>query len=398
MSEPKELPLGEFVALMAMLTSLVALSIDAMLPALSDIGRDLGAQRQNDNQLIISALFLGFALGQLVYGPISDRIGRKPGIYAGLTFFILGCILSILAWSYPVMLLGRFLQGFGAAGPRIVTMALIRDRYEGRAMARIMSFVITVFVIVPTLAPALGQLVLTIANWRMIFGLLLVLSVIALAWFAVRQPESLPPELRAPLALGPLVAAAKEVCLNRTAVGYALAAGLVFGAFLGYLNSAQQIFQVQFGLGALFPVYFGVLSISFGAASYTNARLVMRYGMRALSRRSLQALCVLSAVFFSFSLSVQGQPPLWALMAWGATTFFCLGMVFGNFNAMAMEPFGHRAGLAAAFIGSFTTLISALLGGFIGQLYDGTVLPLIGGFAVLGSASLGATFLTERRA
>ena len=173
-----------------MLTSLVALSIDAMLPALSDIGRELGVQRQNDNQLIISALFLGVALGQLVYGPLSDRIGRKPGIYAGLTLFILGCLLSVISWNYSVMLCGRFLQGFGAAGPRIVTMALIRDRCKGREMARITSFVITIFVIVPTVAPALGQAVLLVANWRMIFGLLLVLSIIAFIWFGIRQPES----------------------------------------------------------------------------------------------------------------------------------------------------------------------------------------------------------------
>jgi len=389
---------GEFVSLMAMLTSLVALSIDAMLPALTDIGSDLGVQRPNDNQLIISALFLGFAVGQLIYGPLSDRIGRKPGIYAGLTLFILGCILSIVAWSYPVMLCGRFLQGFGAAGPRIVTMALIRDRYKGRAMARIMSFVITIFVIVPTVAPALGQAVLLVANWRMIFGLLLALATIAFVWFGVRQPESLPPERRTPLSPGPLAAALKEVCRNRTTLGYASAAGLVFGAFLGYLNSAQQIFQIQFGLGTLFPLYFAALSVCFGAAAYVNARLVMRYGMRTLSRRSLQVLCGLSVAFFAFSVTIQGPPPLWTLMLWGSATFFCLGMVFGNFNAMAMEPFGHRAGLAAAFIGSFTTLIAGLLGGMIGQLYDGTVLPLIGGFAVLGTASLGAVFWTERRA
>jgi len=380
---------------MAMLTSLVALSIDAMLPALSDIGRELGVQRQNDNQLIISALFLGVALGQLVYGPLSDRIGRKPGIYAGLILFILGCFLSVISWNYSVMLCGRFLQGFGAAGPRIVTMALIRDRCKGREMARITSFVITIFVIVPTVAPALGQAVLLVANWRMIFGLLLVLSIIAFIWFGIRQPESLPPSRRTQLALGTMAKAVKEVCLNRTALGYALAAGLVFGAFLGYLNSAQQIFQIQFDLGGLFPVYFGVLSVSFGAASYTNARLVMRYGMRTLSWRSLQALCVLSAVFFAFSVMIQGQPPLWTVMVWGATTFFCLGMVFGNFNAMAMEPFGQRTGLAAAIIGSFTTLIAGVLGGLIGQLYNGTVLPLIGGFAVLGAGALGAMYWTE---
>ncbi len=396
MSADRELSLGEFVSLMAVLMSLTALSIDAMLPALADIGRDLGVQRQNDNQLVISALFLGYAIGQLIYGPLSDRLGRKPGIYIGLALFVLGCLLSIVAWSYPAMLVGRFLQGFGAAGPRIVTLALIRDRHEGREMARIMSFVIGVFVIVPTVAPALGQAVLLIADWRMIFVLLLTLALVAFVWFAVRQPESLPPHRRVPLSPGRVGAAFKEVAGNRRTLGYSVAAGLIFGAFLGYLNSAQQIFQIQFGLGTLFPLYFGLLSVAFGAASYANGRLVMRLGMRALSRRGLQALCAVSIGFFAFSLTAAGQPPLWTLMTWGATAFFSLGLVFGNFNSLAMEPFGHIAGIAAAFIGSLTTLVSMLLGGLIGQMYDGTVLPLVGGFAILGVAALGAMGWAER--
>ena len=376
--------------MMAMLTAMAALAIDAMLPALAEIGSDLGVIRENNRQLVISALFLGLALGQIAYGPLSDRFGRKPGMYVGLGLFVLGSLLSMAAWSYPAMLAGRFLQGIGAAGPRIVCLALIRDRYKGREMARVMSFIFAVFVIVPTIAPALGQAILLVAGWRAIFGGLLAFAMAGLVWFAIRQPETLTPERRVPLSIGPLAAAAGEVGGNRRAVGYSVAAGLVFGGFLGYLNSAQQIFQEQYQVGSLFPAYFAALSLAFAAASYMNGHLVVRHGMRTLALRSLQGLCLLSAGFMVALIQTDGSASLWMFMLWGAAAFFCLGAVFGNVHALAMEPFGHIAGIAAALIGSFTTLLSLLLGASIGQFYDGTLLPLVGGFAVLGMASLGA--------
>ena len=381
---------------MALLTSLVALSIDAMLPALSIIGVDLNVQRENGTQLIVTALFVGFAVGQLVFGPISDSAGRKFPIYTGLGLFMLGSILSMIAWSFPVMLAGRILQGFGAAAPRIVTIALIRDRYQGRSMARIMSFVMAIFILVPMIAPALGQAVLLVASWRMIFGLLLLLALIVSVWFSLRQPETLPPAQRVPFSLRRIAAAAGEVVRDRCALGYMMASGLIFGAFLGYLNSAQQIFQVQFSAGTRFPLYFGALALSIGCASYLNAQLVMRFGMRLLSWRALQAASIVSGGYVVFAWTIAGTPPLWTFMTWGSITFFCLGLVFGNFNAMAIESLGHIAGVAAAVIGSVATLISLLFGLLIGQAYDGTVLPLVGGFALLGMSSLIVMHLTER--
>lgn len=386
----RELPGREFALLIAMLTSMAALAIDAMLPALAEIGNDLGVVRENNRQLVISALFLGFALGQIVYGPLSDRFGRKPGMYVGLGLFVLGCVLSMAAWSYPAMLAGRFLQGIGAAGPRIVCLALVRDRYKGREMARVMSFIFAVFVIVPTIAPALGQVILLVSGWRAIFGALLAFAMAGLFWFAIRQPETLTPERRVPLSFGPIAAAVGQVGGNRRAVGCTVAAGLVFGGFLGYLNSAQQIFQEQFQVGSLFPAYFAALSLAFAASSYMNGHLVVRHGMRKLAIRSLQGICLLSAGFVVVLIQTDGLAPLWMFLLWGAAAFFCLGAVFGNVNALAMEPFGHIAGIAAALIGSFTSLLSMLLGASIGQFYDGTLLPLVGGFAVLGIASLGA--------
>lgn len=389
-------PLGEFVALMALMISLVALSIDAMLPALGPMGSDLGLLHDNDSQLVITALFFGLATAQMVYGPLSDSIGRKPAIYIGFLLFIIGCILSMVATNLTVMLIGRVLQGIGAAGPRIVTIALVRDQYEGRAMARIMSLVMAVFIIVPMLAPLIGQLILFTTNWRAIFGAFLVLALVALVWFRLRQPETLPPEKRVPFSPGRISAGIREACMNQTAMAYIVAAGLVFGAFVGYLNSAQQIFQQQYGLGEMFAVYFAVLALAIGAASLFNSKLVMRFGMRFLSLRALWVLCIASLGFLAFTFRSAGNPPLWTLMVYLSIVFFCLGILFGNFNALAMEPLGHIAGVAAAVVGSLTTFMSVILGTWIGLSFDGTVMPLVVGFALLGVASLGVMTWAER--
>ena len=396
MTQGKSLRLGEFVSLMALMTSLVALSIDAMLPALAEIGRDLGTTDPNDPQLVVSMLFLGLALGQFVYGPLSDNIGRKTPIYAGLAIYLAGSVLCVVSESFTAMLAGRFLQGLGVAGPRIVTVALVRDQYEGRAMARIMSLIMAVFIIVPALAPALGQGILAFAHWRAIFGLLLALALIALVWFTVRQPETLPPDRRLPWSARRLATALFEVFRTRTAVGYAAAAGVIFGGFVGYLASAPQIFQQQYGMGTLFPLFFGGLALAIGAASLLNARLVMRFGMHLLSRRALQTQCMVSVLFAIYAWFAPDGLPLWAFLAWGAVAFFCQGLLFGNFNAIAMEPLGHIAGIGAAVVGSLTSFISLALGTAIGQAYDGTVVPLVGGFALLGLLSLTTILWTDR--
>ncbi len=372
----------EFVALMALLTSMVALSIDAMLPALPLIGRDLGVVESNSNQLVISAFFLGFAGGQLFYGPVSDSVGRKPVIYAGLSLFLAGCLLSIFASDFGTLLAGRALQGIGAAGPRTATIALIRDRFEGRAMARIMSFIMAVFILVPVVAPALGQGILFFAGWDAIFWMFFLLAAVAAAWFAVRQPETLLKDRRTPLSFSRVGSAVMQTFRARAAFGYMVTAGFVFGAFVGYLNSAQQIFQVQYGLGPLFPVSFAVLSLAIGAASIVNARLVMRFGMRFLTGRALVGVTALSVAYFLLAALMGGHPPLWTLMIYCMAAFFGMGILFGNLNALAMEPLGHIAGVAAAMVGSLTTFMSAVLGTAVGQAYNGTVLPLVGGFAV----------------
>ncbi len=381
-------PLAEFVALMALMISIVALSTDAMLPALAIIGRDLGALEPNDNQLVVSAFFLGLAVGQVFFGPISDSIGRKPAINAGFAIFAAGCVLSIVATDFNMMLAGRVLQGIGAAGPRTVAVALVRDQYAGRAMARIMSFVMTVFILVPIAAPMLGQGILIFAEWHVIFALFLALAVLAVVWLSLRQPETLPREKRRPFSLMRIARAMLEVVRTRAAVGAALAAGIIFSAMIGYLTSSQQIFQDTYRVGDLFALYFAILAVAIGAASLTNARLVMRLGMRRLTVRALIAIIALSGVFFAIAAGLGGTPPLWAFMVYGMPTFFCMGILFGNLNAMAMEPLGHIAGVGSAVVASLTGFVSLVIGSSIGQAYDGTVLPLVGGYGVLAAAAL----------
>ena len=390
-SNSRAIGLGEFIGLMAMLTALVALSIDMLLPALPAIGASLGISRANDNQLIVSLFFLGFGLGQLFYGPGSDAVGRKPAAYVGLALYTTGCLLAFASRSFALMLVGRFLQGVGVAGPRTITLALVRDRFEGREMARVMSLVMAVFILVPIVAPALGQAILRISGWRAIFGVYLTMGLIASVWFGMRQEETLPPERRIPFSPARVWSAVSEVVTNRCSIGYTLASGFVFGAFLGYLSSAQQILQQEYGLGERFPVYFALLAIAIGGASLVNARLVVRYGMSALSNWSLRGICFVSIVFTVVASAGSGQPPLSLLMTYLMVTFFGIGLLFGNLNALAMQPLGHIAGTGAAVVGATSMLISLVLGTIIGQSYNGTVLPLVGGFAVLSACAIIAT-------
>ena len=303
----------------------------------------------------------------------------------------------MLTTSFQFMLVGRILQGLGTAAARVVVVALVRDQYGGREMARVMSFVMAVFILVPLVAPAFGQTVLLIAHWRAIFGVFLMLVLVVGIWFAWRQPETLPPNRRIPFSLIGIGRAIREIVTNRTAFGYTITAGLIFGAFIGYLSSAQQVFQVQYGLGRLFPLYFAILALSLGGASLLNARLVLRFGMRVLSFRALQGIISLSVIALGVAVIMAGQPPLWSLTFYFIITFFGVGILFGNLNALAMEPLGHIAGVGAAVVGSLSTFISLLLGTLIGQSYNGTVLPLVGGFAILSITAIGVMSWVESR-
>jgi DHA1 family bicyclomycin/chloramphenicol resistance-like MFS transporter len=294
------------------------------------------------------------------------------------------------------MLAGRFLQGFGTAGPRIVSIAIVRDRHEGSAMARVMSFVMTVFIIVPIIAPSFGQGMLFLAGWRAIFASFLILALLTLVWFALRQPETLSKEKRVPFSFKQIIGTMMIIVGNRSAIGYTVTAGLVFGFFFGYLNSAQQIFQEVYALGAEFPYYFAFLALSIGCASLFNARFVLHHTMQSLAQRALISISALSAGFFLLALWYHGHPPLWTLMAYFFATFFGTGILFGNLNALAMESLGKIAGIGAGVVGSISTFISIITGTAIGQSYNGTVLPLIAGFFLLSLASLVAMRWAEQ--
>jgi len=386
----------EFIILIALIISLVALSIDAMLPALPLIANDLGVSDINDGQYVISVFFGGMAFGQIIFGPMSDSLGRRPAIISGFMLFALGCLLSIFSLDFDQMLIGRFLQGVGAAGPRIVSVAVVRDQFSGREMARVMSFVMTIFILVPVFAPALGQLVLMLAGWRDIFVLFLLLVLVLVTWFWRRQPETLPRDKRSRFSFVGMLLDIHGMCRIRSALGYTLTMGFVFGAFIGYLSSSQQIFQVQYQLHDLFPLYFGFLACAIGFASLLNARLVMRFGMRRLSRYALYGICGLSMPFLLYAWSWQGHPPIYLLMIYLLPLFFCFGILFGNLNALAMEPLGHIAGLGSAVIGSVSTLMSVFFGVLIAGSYNQTVLPLVAGFALLGLISLATMRWTDR--
>ncbi|MGE4247789.1 MAG: multidrug effflux MFS transporter [Parvibaculaceae bacterium] len=386
---------AEFIALMALTFSLIAMSIDGMLPALGDIAADLGVSDPNDRQLVLAAFYAGLSVGQFFYGPISDSTGRKPAMYAGIGCFILGGLICALATNFTMMLAGRALQGFGAAGPRIVGTAMVRDLYAGSPMARIMSFVMAVLILVPILAPSIGQLILLIGDWRVIFYGLAIAGIIDLIWLARRRPETLEPANRVPFSIGRILRSARAAITHRVTLGYSLATGFIFGTVISYLGTAQQIFQEQYHTGKLFAVYFGLLAAGIGVASLINGRLVIRFGMRNLSKWALRSVCVLSVSFLLITVLLHGHPPLWLFMCFMTALFFFNGMLFSNYNALAMEPMGHIAGVAAAIIASTSTVIAVGAGTAIGMLYDGTVLPLFAGFAGLALAALLVTEWAE---
>lgn len=377
----------EFVGLMALIMCFVALSIDAVLPALSMMGADLGVNNANDIQLVITSVFMGVASGQLIYGPLSDSYGRKPAVYLGFSIFIIGSIVCLFSVDMQTMLIGRFLQGLGAAGPRIVTLAIVRDQYKGAQMARVMSLIMTLFILSPVVAPLVGQLVLMFAGWREIFVLMLAIALIALFWFTVRLPESLAVEKRTPLRPVIIWSSIKELFSHQASRGFVLGLGLTFGAFLGFLNSVQQILQDLYQLGAMFPVYFAVLAGGIGVASILNAKLVLLLGMRFLVLGAQLVTSVVSCCTWLLLVYFDSSLPLWALMIYFSLMLFALGVLFGNLNALAMEPFGHVAGLASSVVGAISTFMAVGFGIIVGQAFDDTVLPVIAGFALLGTSS-----------
>ncbi len=388
---------AEFILLVALLNAIVAMSIDTMLPAIGVIAHDLGADDPNSRQFIITTFFAGMTLGTLLFGPVSDSTGRKPAIFVGILIYSAGSLMCLLSTSFTAMMIGRFIAGFGASSPRIVSMAMVRDGMAGSSMARVMSFVMTVFMLVPILAPSIGQVVLIAFSWRVIFAGLLVMSVIAGVWLAIRQEETLPPERRRPFSFAALVHAGVESCKHPVTMGYTLASGFIFGALIGYLGTSQQIFAEQYQQGPLFALWFACFASAIALAMILNGRFVMKLGMRRITKGAIRVSVAISLVMLVFVYGYAGQPPLAMLGVYCFIIFFCNGLMFGNYNALALEPMGHIAGMASSVSGFLYSLISFVGGSFIGQAYQGTVTPMVLGFAGFGVLALLATEWGEAR-
>lgn len=386
----------EFIVMMASMMSLVAISIDATLPALGVIGVDLNVSNPNHSQYVIVFMFFGLTIGQLISGPLSDAIGRKRILYIGLAIYVVGCLISYGAQDLTTMLIGRFVQGLGVSGPYISAVAIVRDKYTGRDMARIMSLVMVIFILVPAIAPSLGQAILYFSSWHSIFAFYIVYGLAVLTWISIRLEETLPPEKRIPFSIKNLKHGFIEIVSSRATVCYTVCMGVCFGGLIGYLNSSQQIFQDQFKVGEMFSVYFGVLALVLGVASLVNSRFVQQLGMRHIAKRAIIGMIAVSTLFLAVNLLVP-EVKLWMFLGYTAVIFFCFGLMFGNFNAMAMEKMGHIAGIASAIIGATSSAMSMVLGATIGQLYNGTLVPMTLGFFTLGIIALVMMMTAEGR-
>lgn len=397
-SPPKGLRKAEFVAMVAGLMALNAIAIDIMLPALGEIARSTGLTTgegdSNRQQLIIFAYVLGFGAPQLVWGPVTDRFGRRAPLFIGLTGYIATSLLCIWAHDFWALLAARFFQGLFSSGARIVAAAVVRDLFAGRSMASFMSLVMTIFMIVPIIAPAIGQIILFFAPWEGIFLVLAGWGALMLAWTWARLPETLPVAARRPLSVTSVTNAYLEVVRTPVAFGYMLASGIVFGALFSFIATSEQVFRDVFQQGDSFAFWFAGIAGAMAMSNFTNSRLVEKVGMRRISHIAL-ILFILTSVFLAVSTMVWGENLLrfFPIFAIG---FACFGMMGSNFSALAMEPLGRIAGTASAAYGFATTLIASLLGMAIGMQFDGSTVPLMTGFAILGTAALVIILVTEK--
>ncbi len=388
--------LPEFITIVAAMMAMTALSIDIMLPALPAMSDYFGLETANERQFVLTAYLIGFAAGQLFHGPLSDRFGRKPILIIGLLIYAVATIGTFAAHDFSLFLAARALQGIGGASPRVMALAVVRDLFHGREMARVMSFVMMVFIIVPVIAPSVGQGLLFLGNWQLIFVFLLVASLLILLLTVLRLPETRPKSAREPMSVAWLAKAFWRVLSTRQTIGYTVAIAFIFGCLMSYVSTAQQVLEGIYGLDKLFPILFGAIAIAMAAASVTNGTLVERFGMRRMSHTALVAFFLVAVIQVLVATLSDGPPPLWLFAGLLAIDLFCFGFIMPNFNSLAMEPLRSIAGTGSSFIGFFTTGGAAILGAIVGQHFNDTVIPLALGYLVFSGIALVAVFITER--
>ncbi len=393
---PRSIGEKELIALVAFVMALGALGIDLMLPALGDIREDFGLSADSTRAAgIVTTYVIGSAVGTLAYGPLADRFGRRPPLYGGFFLYGVGAVGAALAPSLGTMLAGRLLWGIGAAGPRTIALSIIRDRYHGEEMARRMSVIFAIFVIVPVLAPSLGALILLVAHWRWVFWACVAVVTVVATW-VLRLPETLDPANRIEFRPTAILTAARSVFANRQTMGYMLALTASFGAFVSYLATSELILQDVFDRAELFPAFFGALAAVMGSAMLANSRIVDRLGVRATVHRVLVGYVAAAAILLAVSFLTDGAPPLWLFTTLIGAVLIMHALLIPNANSLAMDPMGTVAGTAASIIGFVSLGAGAAIGAVIDATFDGTVTPLAVGFLISSVAALLLVWWAER--
>ncbi|MEO3387470.1 multidrug effflux MFS transporter [Mesorhizobium sp. CAU 1741] len=388
------LPRFEFIALAAAMMALNALAIDIMLPALQQIGGHLGVADENARQFVITAYVAGFGLTQLVFGPLSDRFGRRVPLLVGMTIYVIAAFACAFAPSFGILLALRFVQGLGAAATRVIAVSIVRDTFGGRAMAEVMSLIFMVFMVIPVVAPGVGQVLLLAFDWPAIFVFMGIMGFVFTFWTWARLPETLKEEYRRPLRASVILEGFRIVATNRMSVCYTIAMTLIFGALFGFINSAQQVYIGIYEVGTMFPLYFAVVAGLMAFSSFANSRLVGRFGMRRMAHGALLGFIVLTGA--AFVLATMGPVPLWAFTSLFALSMMTFAWIGANFNSLAMEPLGHVAGTASSVQGFFQTVGGGLVGASIGQAFNGTIVPLAAGYFFAGVLALIMVLIAEK--
>ncbi len=384
----------EFIALIAALMALNALAIDVMLPALPYMGEALGVASENERQYVVSSYMLGMGIAVLAFGPLTDRFGRRAPLLFGMAVYVVAVTAAIFAPTFETLLVLRFIQGMGAASVRVIATAVVRDRYRGREMAEVMSLTFMVFMAIPVLAPGIGQVLLLTGPWQTIFLFMGLLALAFWLWTYIRLPETLPVERRRPLSFRAIVTGFRIVFTNRAAFAYGLAGMFLFGALFGFISSSQQIYVDIYGLGVYFPVAFAGVALLMAVSSFTNSKIVRRAGMRRISHGAVLVFTVVSGIWLAMAMI--GYLPLWLFLALLCVIMFAFGWSSANMNSLSMEPLGEVAGTAASVFGFIQTVGGALIGGYIGQMFDGTTIPAAMGYFGMGVLTLGCILVAEK--